>query len=116
MDITNNIPVVLAQTVELPDFSGLPPFAQGVMYTVAAIAVGLSIIIPRIGFMFGKKSDSKAEATPGIAAVIVDPTALNANTVAIQELAKVIDAAREELRVDRARQEGIRTKGGWSSP
>lgn len=114
MEIGNGVQVVLAQAVELPDFSGLPPFAQGVMYTVAAIAVGLSIIIPRMGFLFGKKAEGKTDGTPGIAAVIVDPTALNANTAAINKLADVIDHAREELRVDRARQEGIRTKGGWS--
>jgi len=99
MELYNGAEIVLAQAVELPDFSGLPPFAQGIMYTVAAIAIGLSIIVPRIGYMFGKKADTKPEAT--VAAVIVDPTALNGHATALKEVADEISELRTELRIVR---------------
>ncbi len=99
MEIPNGPQVLLAQAVELPDFSGLPLFAQGVLYTVAAIALGLSIIIPRIGFMFGKKAETKTEAT--VAAVIVDPAALNNHAAAMLKVAEEVSELRTELRIVR---------------
>lgn len=106
MQLNDNVQIAVAQAVEIPDFSALPPFAQGVMYTVAAIAVGLSIIVPRMGYLFGKKAEHKQDAT--VAAVVVDPTALNnhadairAQTAANLKLCEVLDGVREEVRVTR---------------
>lgn len=100
METPNGPQILLAQAIELPDFSGLPLFAQGVLYTVAAIAIGLSIIIPRIGFMFGKKAEA-TKPEPTIAAVIVDPTALNNHAAQIKELAGEVSELRTELRIVR---------------
>lgn len=110
MELSNGAQVFLAQAIELPDFSGLPPFAQGVMYTAAAVAVGLSILIPRIGYMFGKKSEPKGEAS--VAAVIVDPTALNAHTAATNRVADELAEIKVQLQI--TREVGIRLRRSTS--
>lgn len=102
MEIPNGVSVVLAQAVELPDFSNLPPYAQGIMYTVAAIALGLSIVVPRIGFLFGKK-DTKPDPGPAVAAVVVDPSALLKHAEAVNKLATAMRALTSEL--DRGRED-----------
>ena len=63
--------VVYAQALELPDLSGLPPFVQGIFYTVGAVAFGLTIIIPRMGWAKGQAKPATG-ANPAVAAVVVD--------------------------------------------
>lgn len=91
--------------MDIPDFTGLPPVAQGVLYTMTGLAIFLSILIPRLGFLSGKANppSSVTSTTPTIAAVVVDPTALNALCAAVLKLADVIDETREEIRVQNAK-------------
>lgn len=106
-----NTNLLLAQSVELPDLSGLPPFAQGVLYTMFFLCATLAVIVPRMGFLHGKNDTKKTDNAP-VAAVIVDPTALNNHTAALNKLAEVIergltrtaeatDDFREEIRIAR---------------
>lgn len=101
--------------MELPDFSGLPDWAQGVLYTVAAISLGITIVVPRMGFTLGKSKPQVAatNTTQTVAAVIVDPTALNRHSDAVLVLAdklgkfgEQLDDMREQMRVDAAAASG----------
>lgn len=97
---TGSVDVVLAQSIELPDLSGLPPVAQGVFYAIFVLALALSILIPRMGWLHGKTTGpapSSIANNPAIAAVVTDPTALNAHTVAVQNLANVMEDVGKEL-------------------
>jgi hypothetical protein len=84
----------------------LPDGAQGILFTILFLCIGLSILIPRLGFLQGAKQDKKPE--PTFAAVIVDNTALNAHTAALIKVAEAtvkqteeLDRVREEMRLDR---------------
>lgn len=100
----------------LPDLSGLPGWAQGILYTVLAIGLALSVLVPRMGFLSGRESVKTAggvtsAAMPLVVAAVADPTALNflatainghteqlkASAVATKELREEIKDLREEL-------------------
>jgi hypothetical protein len=104
MEVPN---IVLAQAVELPDFSGLPLYAQGILYTVLALGLALSVIIPRFGFLHGRESGKTGPAGATVAAVVVDPTALNAHTAALNRVAEVAEKGLGELsnEIDKLREE-----------
>lgn len=101
--------------LELPDLTGLPPFAQGVVYTIIGITLAVSFLVPRLGFLKGNKDKPQGTGEPGFAAVVVDPTALNAHsqqvqhlsvsvdqlTVTLKEVVRETDLMREEMRVTR---------------
>lgn len=98
--------ISLAQTIPEVDITALPLSTQGILYTILFVCAGLSILIPRIGFLQGAKADKKPE--PTFAAVIVDNTALNGHTAAVNRLAdnlakhtEELDRVREEMRLDR---------------
>lgn len=79
----------------LPDLTGLPLWAQIIVYCI----FGFSVSIPVILTMFGYKNGQKNIPNPGsaqVAAVIVDPTALNLHTSAVKELS---DDVRDLTRV-----------------
>jgi hypothetical protein len=98
----SDVNIALAQAVELPDFSGLPGYAQGILYAVLAVGLALSVIIPRFGFLFGKEAAKGATAPNAtVAAVVVDPTALNRHSDAIIKLAEEMGELKVELRIVR---------------
>lgn len=101
--------IIKAQAVPLPDFSGLPDWAQAVIYTVIAFAVGISIMAPAFGFFKSKNAAPVAINNPVSAAVIVDPAALNAASTQISimndKLEKLTDGLEElckQMEIDRA--------------
>ena len=93
--------VAVAQAVAVPDISTLHPTAQGVLYAILFICIGLSILVPRIAFLKGATAEKKPD--PTFAAVIVDNTALNNHTAALHRVADTIEKHREEL--DHVREE-----------
>lgn len=107
-----DVKLALAQAAELPDFSGLPGYAQGILYTVLAIGLALSVIIPRFGFLHGKERANAVPAAATVAAVIVDPTALNAHTAALLVVAKELDDLKTELHI--IREVGIKIRRAGS--
>ena len=100
MDLTDN--VVLAQSVVIPDFSGLPEYAQGILYTVLALGLALSVIIPRFGWLYGKEQKAAQANQPaqgmGVVAAVVDSTALNAHTAALIMVAESMEELTKEIR------------------
>ena len=115
-----NSPVIAkAQALVLPDFSGLPEWAQGILYLVLAIGLALSVLIPRMGFLSGREATkngtgSTSAAMPLVVAAVADPTALNFLATAIKDHAEALRAsgtATRELReeIKDLREELIRT-------
>lgn len=98
--------IILAQAVELPDFTGLPGYAQGILYTVLAVGLALSVIIPRFGWLHGRETAKGATSQPSVAAVVVDPTALNNHTAALLKVADAIDKHRVEMLITREVRQG----------
>ena len=72
---------VFAQALQLPDFSGLPGYAQTILYTVLAIGIAISVLMPLFGFKHGQQKQAAAAngqtANPLVVAAVVDPAALN---------------------------------------
>lgn len=109
-----NLGIVRAQAIELPDLSGLPLIVQGVFYTVFAVGVTLVVLIPRMGWLSGKANGPAVTpvTSPTIAAVVVDPTALNAHTAALLVVAKELDELKTELHI--IREVGIKIRRAGS--
>ncbi|HEU5067053.1 MAG TPA: hypothetical protein VFT61_02555 [Sphingomicrobium sp.] len=109
--------------MQLPDLSPLPVWAQLVVYGTLGISLAVIIAVARLGILQGQKSTpANNPASAQVAAVIVDPTALNhasaaveGLTVAVTEATKVgrehaknmermaeeMDKVREEMRIQR---------------
>ena len=111
--------MTLERAVQLPDLSQLPPWAVIAFGISLAIIVGLAWVGERCG---KNGNPANLSNTARVAAVIVDPTALNAAAgevsglaLAVHELvvvlkeaalqskrtAEELDAIREELRIHR---------------
>lgn len=110
--------ITLAQSISLPDLSQLPPWA------VVAFGISLAIIVAMgwLGERAGRRGGSSTQGQATVAAVIVDPSALNAAAAAVDGLtagiaslvvtlnamnvtasrtAEELDAVREEMRIHR---------------
>lgn len=66
----------------IPDFSALPPWGQVVAYAVFAISVAVVLLAARFGIRLGKLGPAQRDSSATVAAVVVDPPALNAMTEA----------------------------------
>lgn len=61
-----------------PDLSHLPAWAQVLVYAILGLSLGIAFIVARFGVNQGQKAAPAASSgTAQVAAVIVDPTALN---------------------------------------
>jgi hypothetical protein len=69
----------------LPDLSGLPAFAQVIIYGSTGIGVVFAYFIGHAGFKHGMKS-SPNESNTQVAAMIIDPVPLRAATAAIEAM------------------------------
>lgn len=71
----------------LPDLSGLPEWAQWVVYGVLAVSIGLGWAVARLGLFKGRETPAEArQDTASVAAVIVNPEALNRLTATAEAL------------------------------
>lgn len=77
--------IVLAQAA--PDLSGLPMWAQILGYAIFGIGVAAIGLITRFGFRMGRTTPpASSDKAATVAAVIVDPEALNRATDAVLSL------------------------------
>lgn len=73
----------------LPDLSALPLWAQILIYSIFGISVSIVVILTMLGYKGGMKSSPSTNGgSAKVAAVIVDPTALNAAAAAVKELSE----------------------------
>ena len=78
--------------MQLPDISSLPPWLALVFVVCAAI----TYVVIKVGFKQGFSAPTSSAAQAQVAAVIVDPTALNRATAAVGDLTEgVVDLVRE---------------------
>ena len=68
----------------IPDFSGLPPWGQVIAYGVFALAVFALILAGRFGVKLRGMAQPEKQAE--VAAVVVNPEALNRATAAVEAL------------------------------
>lgn len=69
--------------MQFPDLSGLPAWAQIIIYGTFGVSLAVIIGAARFGVMLGKKVPPAATSTAAaVAAVIVDPTELQKLTAA----------------------------------
>lgn len=96
--------------MQLPDISSLPPWLALVFVVCAAI----TYVVIKVGFKQGFTAPASAAAQAQVAAVIVDPTALNRATAAVGDLTEgVVDLVREirEVRSELVIQREISRRG-----
>lgn len=74
----------------LPDLSGLPIWAQVLIYAILGISIAIAFFVARFGVLQGQRAAPAAAAQAQVAAVIVDNTALNKLTGEVAGLAVAI--------------------------
>lgn len=86
----------------LPDLSTLPFWAQFLIYTIFGVSVSVVAILTFLGFKMGQKNTPSPSDQARVAAVIVEPSALNAATNAVSgmtiELRELTTEVRELTR------------------
>ena len=80
----------------LPDLSGLPHWAQWIAYVVLAVSLGIVGFVARYGWMMGQRKEGSSKGAE-VAAVIVDPEALNRATDAVLALNASVERAADLL-------------------
>lgn len=79
--------IMLAQVVAPPDLTGLPIWAQILGYALFAVATVVIGLIARFGWKMGRTTPPAAsDKSAAVAAVIVDPEALNRASAAVLKL------------------------------
>ena len=68
------------------DISGLPFWAQFVIYSIFGLSVSVVVILTLLGYKFGQKTTPPSADQARVAAVIVEPSALLSATEAAREL------------------------------
>lgn len=87
----------------LPDLSGLPIWAQVLIYTILGLSIAVAFLVARFGVAQGAKASPAASAAQAqVAAVIVDPTALNKAAGEVAGLAVAITEAMAVVRAHTA--------------
>lgn len=91
--------------MQFPDISSLPPWAQMTVIVAFGVSVAIILLVTRMGLLQGRQAaPAHSAASAQVAAVIVDPTALNRLTDQVVALNAVLDeivkAGREKIRVD----------------
>jgi hypothetical protein len=76
-----------------PDLSGLPVWAQVLIYAILGLAIAIAFLVARFGLLQGSKASPEAGGQAQVAAVIVDPTALNKATAEVAGLSVAITEA-----------------------
>lgn len=82
----------------LPDLSTLPFWAQFLIYTIFGVSVSVVVILTFLGFKIGQKGTPPAADQARVAAVIVEPTALNHATSAVNSMAGELRELTTEVR------------------
>lgn len=80
--------------MQLPDISSLPPWLALVFVICAAI----TYVVIKVGFKQGFSAPASAASQAQVAAVIVDPTALNRATSAVGDLTEGVADLVKEMR------------------
>ena len=76
-----------------PDLSDLPVWAQVLIYAILGVSLAVAFVVARFGLLQGQKAAPAAAASAQVAAVIVDPTALNAAAGAVDGLTVAVTEA-----------------------
>lgn len=84
--------------IVLPDLSTLPFWAQFLIYTIFGVSVSVVAILTFLGFKMGQKGAPPAADQARVAAVIVEPAALNNATQAVIGMSKEMQELTTEIR------------------
>lgn len=76
---------------DTPDLTGLPGWAQVIGYGLFAASLAVIGVMTRFGFRMGQTTPPTGPASAEVAAVIVDPEALNKATAAVLRLEGTMD-------------------------
>lgn len=82
----------------LPDLSTLPFWAQFLIYTIFGVSVSIVAILTFLGFKVGQRGTPPSTDQARVAAVIVEPTALNAATAAVSSMTGELRELTTEVR------------------
>lgn len=77
----------------LPDLSPYPIWAQVLIYSILGVALALAFVVTRFGIAQGQKAAPATASQAQVAAVIVDPTALNHASAAAEGLTVALTEA-----------------------
>lgn len=83
----------------LPDLSPYPTWAQVLIYSILGISIAAAFLVTRFGIAQGQKAAPTGAGQAQVAAVIVDPTALNAATAAVEGLVVAVTESNVIARV-----------------
>src|SRR5690606_18777645 len=65
------------KAMPFPDLSDLPVWAQVLIYGILGMSLAVAFVVARFGLLQGQKAAPAGASQAQVAAVIVDPTALN---------------------------------------
>ncbi|OJU70975.1 MAG: hypothetical protein BGO05_05825 [Rhizobiales bacterium 63-7] len=86
--------------MQFPDISSLPPWAQVAVILAFGVSSAIIVFVTRFGFAQGLKMTPEAAASKApVAAMIVDSTALNRATAAIEAHTNMLHEHNDIMRV-----------------